>query len=189
MHDKVYNVLFICNRNSARSIIAEGLLNAIGRGRFRAWSAGHDPAGIVHPLALQTLGEMQLAIDGFRSKHWNEFTAPGAPAMDLVFTVCDTANDEPCPSWPGQPITARWGIADPQTIEGTPAQQAKRFRDTAVTLKRRIELMMALPIALLDPLSLQRKLDSIGASTPENEAIAPRADVPGSQDQPYRPVT
>ncbi len=162
MSDKTYHVLFVCTHNSARSILAEGLLNTLGRGRFKAWSAGSHPAGRVHPMALQTLADLRLPVDGCRSKDWNEFAQPGAPVFDFVFTVCDNAAGEVCPIWPGQPMTAHWGVADPSAFEGTPAQQAKVFLDTALVLKRRIELMLALPIAALDSLALQQQMRDIG---------------------------
>ena len=162
MSDKTYHVLFVCTHNSARSIMAEALLNALGHGRFKAFSAGSQPSGQVHPVALQTLAELGLSHEGARSKDWNEFTQPGAPVFDFVFTVCDNAAGEVCPVWPGQPMTAHWGVADPSAFDGTPAQQAKVFLDTALVLKRRIELMLALPLATLDSLAIQRKIDAIG---------------------------
>ncbi|MDP3086147.1 MAG: arsenate reductase ArsC [Rubrivivax sp.] len=162
MTDKTYNVLFICTGNSARSIIAEGLMNHLGGGRFKAWSAGSHPNGTVNPFALQTLSTWRIPTDGFRSKSWDEFAQPGAPRLDFAFTVCDNAAGEVCPVWPGQPMTAHWGLPDPAAIEGTDAQKAKAFLDTAITLKRRIELMVALPLATLNSLSLQRKINDIG---------------------------
>ncbi|MCU0970007.1 MAG: arsenate reductase ArsC [Rubrivivax sp.] len=162
MIDKVYHVLFVCTHNSARSIMAEGILNRLGRGRFRAFSAGSRPAGAVSPLALRTLQAMHIAAEGYRSKDWSEFAAPGAPALDFVFTVCDKAAGEACPVWPGQPMTAHWGVADPAAFEGSDEQKARVYWDTAVVLKRRIELMLALPLASLDRLALQRDLDDIG---------------------------
>ena len=160
--DKTYEVLFICTRNSARSIIAEGLMNQLGRGRFRAHSAGSHPAGTVHPLALQALAAMQIGAEGSRSKDWAEFAQPGAPELDFVFTVCDQAAGEVCPVWPGQPVTAHWGVADPAAFQGPPEQQARAFWDTALVLKRRIELMLALPMTSLDRLAIQRELRDIG---------------------------
>jgi len=162
MNDKVYNVLFICTHNSARSIIAEGLLNSMGGGRFKAHSAGSQPTGAVNPFALTTLKTMHIPNDGYRSKDWSEFARSGAPALDFVFTVCDNAAGEVCPVWPGQPMTAHWGVADPAAYEGSDEQKAKVFWDTAVTLKRRIELMLALPLQSLDRLTLQRELKDIG---------------------------
>lgn len=162
MTDRSYNVLFVCTHNSARSIMAEGILNGIGKGRFKAWSAGSHPATRVHPMALKTLQALGQSSENFRSKDWNEFTLPGAPEFDFVFTVCDNAAGEVCPVWPGQPMTAHWGVPDPSAFEGTETQQAKVFWDTALMLKRRIELMLALPLASLDSLSIQRKIDEIG---------------------------
>lgn len=162
MSPSLQNVLFICTHNSARSIIAEGMLNALGAGRFRAHSAGSHPATAVHPLALRTLADMRLPAEGYRSKSWSEFAAPGAPALDFVFTVCDRAAGEACPVWPGQPVTAHWGVEDPAAFEGTDEQKLKVFRDTAMMLRRRIELMLALPMAALDRLSLQHELREIG---------------------------
>jgi arsenate reductase len=143
MATMVRNVLFICTGNSARSILAEGLMNAMGQERFRAYSAGSHPRGAVHPLALQTLQSMGVATQGLRSKAWEEFAAPGAPAMDLIFTVCDQAAGEACPFWPGAPVTAHWGLPDPAAVEGGDAAKAQAFRDTALVLKRRIELLLA----------------------------------------------
>jgi arsenate reductase len=162
MNDKVYNVLFICTHNSARSIMAEGLLNSLGGGRFKAHSAGSQPTGAVNPFALTTLKTMHIPNDGYRSKDWSEFARPGAPALDFVFTVCDNAAGEVCPVWPGQPMTAHWGVADPAAFEGSDEQKTRVFWDTAVTLKRRIELMLALPLQSLDRLTLQRELKDIG---------------------------
>ena len=162
MADKTYNALFICTGNSARSIMAESLLNHLGRGRFRAHSAGSHPKGQVHPLALATLEHLKLPVSGFRSKGWEEFATPDAPPLDFVFTVCDQAAGEACPVWPGQPMTAHWGLPDPAAVEGTPAQQSKAFLDAAVTLKRRIELMLALPLATLDRMAIQREVRGIG---------------------------
>jgi arsenate reductase len=162
MSDKVYNVLFLCTHNSARSIMAEGILNSIGGGRFRAFSAGSHPSGQVQPLALQALRGLRVPVDGFRSKDWAEFAAPGAPVMDFVFTVCDRAAGEVCPLWPGQPMTAHWGVPDPAEVRGSDEQRAQAYWDAATTLRRRIELMLALPIASLDRLALQREVSAIG---------------------------
>lgn len=162
MSDKVYNVLFVCTHNSARSIMAEGILNSMGRGRFQAFSAGSHPGTSVHPFALKTLSGLHIPTDGFRSKDWDEFARPGAPELDFVFTVCDKAAGEVCPVWPGQPMTAHWGVADPAAFEGTDEQKAKVFWDTAVVLKRRIELMLALPLASLDKMAIQREIKDIG---------------------------
>ncbi len=162
MSDKTYHVLFVCTHNSARSILAEGLLNTLGRGRFKAWSAGSHPAGRVHPMALHTLADLGLPVDGCRSKDWNEFAQPGAPVFDFVFTVCYSAAGEACPLWPGQPLTAHSGVPDPSLVEGSEAERAQAFWDTALVLKRRIELMLALPMASLDRLALHREVKAIG---------------------------
>ncbi len=164
MNDKVYNVLFICTGNSARSILAEGVMTSLGDGRFKAFSAGSHPNGTVNPFALSTLKQLRIPVDGFRSKAWDEFAQPGAPVLDFVFTVCDKAAGEVCPVWPGQPMTAHWGVPDPAAVEGSDEQKAKAFKDAAVILKRRIELMLALPLKSLVGLSLQREIDHIGKS-------------------------
>jgi arsenate reductase (thioredoxin) len=163
MNDKLYNVLFICTHNSARSIMAEGLLNSLGRGRFVAYSAGSQPRGNVHPLALHTLAQLHLPTDGYRSKSWYEFASIGAPQMDFVFTVCDSAAGEVCPVWPGQPVTAHWGVPDPSAATGDEAQRAQAFWNVAMTLKRRIDLMLALPLSSLDSLAVQREVREIGS--------------------------
>ena len=164
MSDKVYNVLFVCTHNSARSILAEGLLNSLGRGRFIAHSAGSHPGGSVNPFALKTLTRLHISSDGYRSKDWAEFARPGAPELDFVFTVCDNAAGEVCPVWPGQPMTAHWGVPDPAAFVGTDEQKTKVFWDTAVILKRRIELMLALPLQSLDKLAIQRRIKDIGTT-------------------------
>jgi arsenate reductase len=160
--NRVYNVLFVCTGNSARSIMAEGLMNHAALGRFRAYSAGSQPTGVVNPFALGALSELRIPTDGFRSKSWDEFTGPDAPQLDFVLTVCDRAAGESCPFWPGQPMTAHWGVPDPAAFEGSDEEKRKQFRDTAVTLKRRIDLMLSLPIQTLDALSLQREVKDIG---------------------------
>jgi arsenate reductase len=157
-----YNVLFLCTGNSARSILAEVLLNSRGQGRFRAYSAGSQPVGRVNPHALEFLRQSQLPTEGLRSKSWDEFAQPGAPPLDFVFTVCDSAANEVCPIWPGQPVTAHWGLPDPAAVQGSDADKQKAFRDTFVALDRRIGLLTSLPIAGLDQLTLQRKVDEIG---------------------------
>jgi arsenate reductase len=162
MSDKVYNVLFVCTHNSARSIMAEGILNSLSHGRFRAFSAGSHPGPAVHPLALRALEALRMPTEGYRSKDWAEFAQPGAPELDFVFTVCDKAAGEVCPVWPGQPMTAHWGVADPAAFEGSDEQKDKLFGDTAVVLKRRIELMLALPLASLDRMAIQREIQDIG---------------------------
>lgn len=157
-----YNVLFLCTANSARSILAEAILNAIGEGRFRAFSAGSHPRGAVNPAALDVLRSLGHPIDGLRSKSWDEFAAPGAPKLDFVFTVCDNAAGEMCPIWPGQPVTAHWGIADPAAVEGSDAEIHAAFFDAYRQLKNRISLFTALPIASIDRLSLHHRLAEIG---------------------------
>jgi len=158
----VRNVLFVCTGNSARSILAEGLMNSLARGRFRAYSAGSHPTGVVNPMALEELRNLRVPTDGFRSKDWSEFSLPDAPKLDFVFTVCDNAAGEVCPVWPGQPVTAHWGVPDPAAIEGTEEERRNAFRSAAVTLKRRIELMLALPIDRLGPIALRREIKDIG---------------------------
>ena len=162
MSERVYSILFICTGNSARSILAEALMNHLGGGRFRAFSAGSHPNGRVNPFALLTLRQLQIAADGFRSKSWDEFAQPGATLFDFAFTVCDNAAGEVCPFWPGQPMTAHWGLPDPAAVEGSDEHKAKAFMDTAIALKRRIELMLALPLDTLAGISLQREIDRIG---------------------------
>mgnify|MGYP006203833677 CR=1 FL=1 len=156
--NKTYNALFICTGNSARSILAEGILNELGQGRFRAYSAGSHPKGEVHPLALATLERLHMPIVGYRSKNWDEFAAPGAPELDFIFTVCDNAAGEVCPVWPGRPMSAHWGVPDPAAVEGTDEQKRKAFTDAALTLRRRIELFLSLPLQRLDAMSLQHEL-------------------------------
>ena len=162
MNPSRQNVLFICTHNSARSIMAEGILNALGAGRFRAYSAGSHPATAVNPLALRTLAGMHLPTEGYRSKDWAEFATPDAPELHFVFTVCDKAAGEVCPVWPGQPMTAHWGVEDPSAFEGSEEQKLKVFRDTAMVLRRRIELMLALPMAALDRMAIEREIREIG---------------------------
>ena len=162
MSDKPYNVLFICTGNSARSILSEGLMNRLGEGRFVAYSAGSHPKGEVNPFALLELARWQLPTEGYRSKSWDEFAAPGAPALDFVFTVCDKATGEVCPIWPGQPITAHWGVPDPADVEGSDEQKQQAMHDAALTLKRRIDLLLSLPLAKLDNVALQKSLTEIG---------------------------
>ncbi len=157
-----YNVLFLCTGNSARSILAESLLNHLGAGKFRGFSAGSFPKGQVHPLALELLRRMDLPSDGLRSKSWDEFAAHGAPPIDFIFTVCDNAAGEVCPIWPGKPMTAHWGIADPAAVEGSDADKAFAFRKALKELETRIKLFVALPIESLDTLTLREKLRAIG---------------------------
>lgn len=164
MDTKTYSVLFLCTGNSARSILAEGLMNRLGRGRFQAFSAGSHPTGTVNPLALETLREMGVPDDGFRSKDWNEFAAPGAPPLNFVFTVCDKAAGEACPFWPGQPMTAHWGVEDPAAVVGPEETRRAAFRAAALILRRRIELFLSLPLESIDSMTIQARLGEIGTS-------------------------
>lgn len=157
-----YNVLFICTGNSARSILAEGILNTIGQGRFKAYSAGSHPKSEPHPLALRRLEAMQIPTAGLHSKSWEVFASPDAPPLHFVFTVCDQAAGEVCPVWPGQPMTAHWGMPDPAAVDGTLEQREKAFLDTAITMKRRIELFLSLPMHALDRMALQQQVKDIG---------------------------
>jgi arsenate reductase len=160
--DHPYNVLFLCTGNSARSIIAEAILNKLGAGKFRAYSAGSQPRGQVHPETIRLLQSLSYDTSGFRSKSWNEFAKPDAPWLDFAFTVCDNAAGETCPVWPGQPMTAHWGIPDPADAKGNPAEIALAFKDTYRMLHQRIGVFTALPLRSLDQLSLQAKLKEIG---------------------------
>jgi len=162
-----YNVLFLCTGNSARSIIAESVLRSVGAGRFDAYSAGSQPTGRVNPYALELLAQSGLHTDGLRSKSWDEFARPGAPTLDFVFTVCDNAAGEVCPVWPGQPMTAHWGIPDPAAVDGDEAAKRKAFADACHTLLHRIRIFASLPLDKLDRLSLQRRLDDLGRSRSE----------------------
>ena len=159
---KPFSVLFLCTGNSARSILAEAYLNAVGKGRFTAYSAGSHPAGKVNPFALELLEKNRLPTSGLRSKGWDEFARAAAPQLDFVFTVCDNAASEVCPVWPGQPITAHWGVADPAAASGTQAERRKAFLRAFTELSARINLMLALRLDKLDALTLKRKLDEIG---------------------------
>ena len=167
MSDQPLNVLFLCTGNSARSIIAEAILNREGRGRFKAYSAGSQPKGEVHPYALQLLKSLNHDTSFARSKSWEEFAAPGAPEMNFVFTVCDNAANEACPVWPGQPMTAHWGVPDPAAVEGTEAEKHLAFADAYRMLNNRISIFTSLPMNTLDRLALQRRLDEIGRRLPE----------------------
>ena len=157
-----YNVLFLCTGNSARSILAEAILNHKARGLMTAYSAGSHPSGTPRPEALHQLELSGIPTTGLRSKSWDEFSAPGAPHLNFVFTVCDNAANEQCPYWPGQPMTAHWGIPDPAAVQGTPEEIARAFTDAFRTLDRRISLFLSLPLATLDSLALKKELDSIG---------------------------
>ena len=157
-----YNVLFLCTGNSARSIMAEAILKHRGKGRFTAYSAGSHPSGTVRPEALQQIEAAGLSIEGLRSKSWDEFSAPGAPHINFIFTVCDNAANEVCPIWPGHPMTAHWGISDPAAVEGTPEVKARAFSDAFTVLDRRISLFISLPLSTLEGLAIQTELNSIG---------------------------
>jgi arsenate reductase len=164
-----YNVLFLCTGNSARSILAEALVNHWGRGRFVGYSAGSSPKGTVHPIALELLSHMKLPTDGMRSKSWTEFAAPGAPHLDFVFTVCDNAAAETCPVWPGQPMTAHWGVADPAAVAGSEAEKWVAFRQAFRELESRIKIFVSLPIQSLDRVKLQQRLQEIGKGRSADE--------------------
>ncbi len=163
MTERVYNVLFLCTGNSARSILAEAVMNHVGQGRFRAYSAGSTPRGDVHPMTLEALHKVGISTEGLRSKGWDEFAVPGAPKMDFVFTVCDNAAGEVCPVWPGQPMTTHWGIEDPAALEGPAFKQQAAFEDALRFMRNRIAAFMSLPLTSIDRMSLTSKLQGIGA--------------------------
>lgn len=163
MSNRPFNVLFLCTGNSARSIMAEAILNKLGSGKFQAHSAGSQPKGRVHPETLRLLQSLGFETSGLRSKSWNEFATPGGPPLDFVFTVCDNAAGEACPFWPGQPMTAHWGVPDPAEATGTPAEIAVAFKEAYRMLHQRIAVFVALPIRSLDQISLQRRLREIGS--------------------------
>jgi arsenate reductase len=165
--DNIYNVLFLCTGNSARSILAESLLNRWGRGRFRAYSAGSHPKGEVHPIALALLQQLDFPIEGLRSKPWDEFEAPDAPPLHFIFTVCDNAAGEVCPVWPGKPITAHWGIPDPAAVAGSEADKWSAFRAALRALDNRIQAFTSLPLASMQGSQLKTELDRIGKSETE----------------------
>lgn len=167
MTARTYNVLFLCTGNSARSIIAEAILNRIGSGKFKAFSAGSQPKGEVHPFALQLLKGLNHDTAFARSKNWEEFALPGAPEMDFVFTVCDNAANESCPVWPGQPMTAHWGVPDPAVVGGSEAERHFAFADTYRMLNNRISIFISLPMSTLDKLALKKRLDEIGRNLPK----------------------
>jgi arsenate reductase len=173
MPDRPYNVLFLCTGNSARSVIAEAILDKLGAERFRAYSAGSQPKGEVNPHTIQLLNSLGYETAGFRSKAWSEFARPGAPPLDFVFTVCDNAAGETCPVWPGQPMTAHWGVPDPAEATGSAAEIALAFKDAYRMLHQRIAIFTALPIRSLDQLSLQRKLQGIGEIGRTEDAKVP----------------
>lgn len=172
MSDRPFNVLFLCTGNSARSVIAEAILNREGRGKFRAFSAGSQPKGEVHPYTLDLLRRMNFDVSGFRSKSWTEFSAPDAPRLDFVFTVCDSAAAESCPAWSGQPMTAHWGVPDPAAATGSEAEIRLAFADAYRMLNNRISAFVNLPLRSLDLMTLQRQLDNIGRSAGGNPASA-----------------
>jgi len=170
MEHEAFNVLFLCTGNSARSILAEAYLNSAGKGRFKAYSAGSKPSGQVNPFALELLAKTRIDTAGLRSKNWDEFAAPGAPEMDFVFTVCDNAAAEPCPYWPGQPMTAHWGVADPAAVEGSDEDRRRAFSQAFSALSARINLLINLPMEKLDRLALQKRLREIGRTGQEAKA-------------------
>jgi arsenate reductase (thioredoxin) len=169
MSDKPLNVLFLCTGNSARSILAEALVNHWGRGKFVGFSAGSSPKGQVHPIAIELLRHMKMPTDGMRSKSWDEFAQPGAPRLDFVFTVCDNAAGEMCPVWPGQPMTAHWGVEDPAAVEGSETDKWMAFRKAFSELESRIKIFTSLPIRTLDKVKLQERLRDIGKIGPAEE--------------------
>jgi arsenate reductase len=158
----MYNVLFLCTGNTARSVLAEGILRKLGEGRFRAYSAGSQPKGMVNPFAVKVLGNYDYPTDGYRSKSWDEFSGPEAPVMDFVFTVCDSAAGETCPFWPGQPMTAHWGIPDPAAVEGTDIEKEAAFVTAFKQMRNRIEVFTALPLKSIDAMTLGARLKDIG---------------------------
>ena len=166
MTDKIYNVLFLCTGNSARSILAESIINKLGQGKFRGFSAGSHPKGEVHPLALALLRQLDFPTNDLRSKSWSEFAGADAPRLDFVFTVCDNAAGEACPYWPGQPMTAHWGIPDPAAVEGTDIARSLAFREAFRSMESRIKLFLSLPLASIDRMRLQARLDAIGRTPP-----------------------
>ncbi len=171
MRERPYNVLFLCTGNSARSILGESLINRLGQGRFVGYSAGSHPAGAVNPLALEILRRNNYLTDGLRSKDWSEFATPDAPQMDFVFTVCDRAATEVCPVWPGQPMTAHWGVPDPAAVEGDEVTRMMAFRQAFRELQNRIQIFVSLPLGSLDRLKLQRQLDEIGRARADEPAV------------------
>jgi protein-tyrosine-phosphatase len=170
--DRPYHVLFLCTGNSARSILGEAILNRIGAGKFKAWSAGSDPKGQVNPHTIALLQRLGYPTGGLRSKSWSEFTGSDAPALDFVFTVCDNAANEVCPVWPGQPMTAHWGVPDPAAVEGDAKTVEDAFRVAFMTLQRRIELFANLPVRSLDRMSLKKQIEAIGKVTDNGKTAA-----------------
>jgi arsenate reductase len=169
--ERIYNVLFLCTGNSARSILAEVLINRWGQGKFKGYSAGSHPKGEVHPLALELLRSRGVPTDGLRSKSWDEFARPGAPVLDFVFTVCDNAAGEVCPIWPGQPMTAHWGVADPAAVEGSDVERRRAFLHAYSVLESRIKLFSCLPLRTLDRMRIQESIDNIGTALPPPDAL------------------
>jgi arsenate reductase len=169
MTSEPFNVLFLCTGNSARSILGEAIINRVGAGKFKGYSAGSMPKGQVHPLTLKLLKQLNYDTTALRSKAWDEFSASGAPRLDFVFTVCDNAANETCPIWPGQPMSAHWGVPDPAAVEGTDSEKALAFADTYRMLNSRISIFTSLPLGSLDKLSLQRRLDEIGKTAADVE--------------------
>ncbi len=171
MADRIYNVAFVCTGNSARSILAESIINKLGNGRFRGFSAGSHPKGQVHPMALELLRHLDYPTDSLRSKSWDEFAAPNALHLDFVFTVCDNAAGEVCPHWSGQPMTAHWGIPDPAAVEGSDAEKSVAFREAFRSMEMRIRLFLSLPLASIDRMRLKERMDAIGRApdSPDDE--------------------
>ncbi len=169
--DRPLNVLFLCTGNSARSILAESMMNAMGSPRFKAYSAGSYPNGRVNPFALELLQKNRLPVEGLRSKSWDEFAQPGAPTLDFVFTVCESAAGEACPVWPGQPITAHWGVEDPAAVEGSDAEKRRAFFNAYNWLHNRIQLFLSLPLTKLDRIALTDRLKAIGAARPRDSEV------------------
>lgn len=176
MTERLYNVLFLCTGNTARSVLAESILQKDGAGRFNAFSAGSQPKGVVNPFALKTLAEYGYPTEGFRSKSWDEFAAPGTPQMDFVFTVCDNAAGEACPIWPGRPMTAHWGIEDPAAVEGTDIEKQRAFNQAFRYMKNRVSLLLATPIARLDKLTLKHRLREIGETEGASHGVEAKAE-------------
>ena len=164
------NVLFLCTGNSARSILGESIVNQLGQGRFRGFSAGSQPKGEVHPYSLDLLSSLRFPVDGLSSKSWDVFAAAGAPPMDFIFTVCDDAAGEACPVWPGHPMTAHWGVPDPAAVQGSEIERRAAFRQAFAALENRIKIFLSLPIARLDRMTLQARLDAIGRQPPAASA-------------------
>jgi arsenate reductase len=170
MADRVYNVLFLCTGNSARSILGESIVNQLGQGRFRGFSAGSQPRGAVHPYSLDLLNSLRFPVEGLRSKSWDVFAEAGAAPMDFIFTVCDDAAGEACPVWPGHPMTAHWGVPDPAAAQGTEIERRAAFRQAFAALESRIKVFLSLPLPSLDRMTLQARLDAIGRKPPAASA-------------------